>query len=123
MKRIILALAVGSALFGVVAFAAAAMNLDAGSLSQGWGNVTDCADGETVNLDWNIGGGPSMVTSVDVDAPDACAGATARVDVYDGITYQESASCVADGDGDCTADLADISVEAVDMVMVVLAGP
>jgi len=45
------------------------------------------------------------------------------VDVYDGNVYQESASCVADGNGDCTADLADISVEAVDMVMVVLAGP
>ena len=123
MKRIILALAVGGALFAVVAFAAASMTLNAGSLSQGWGNVTDCANGETVNLDWNIGGGPSMVTSVDVNAPNACAGATARVDVYDGITYQESASCVANASGDCTADLADISVEAVDMVMVVLAGP
>jgi hypothetical protein len=125
MKRLIVALMVGGALFAVVAFAAASMTLNAGSLSQGQASVTDCAGGQTVNLDWYTGGSnPVVVTSVDVDAPAGCYNATATVEIFDNAAgFQGAASCIADGNGDCNANLPDTDIALVDWARVTLAGP
>lgn len=127
MKRIIVALAVGSALFGVVAFAAATLNLNAGSLSQsGMEPVTDCAQGNTVNLAWVTSGSyPVVVTAVKVDVPyNLCVGATATVEVLDsGGAFVAATSCTLDGYGDCTAGLASTDVDLVDQARVTLSGP
>ena len=126
MKRLIVALMVGGALFAVVAFAAASLSLNAGSLSQGQANVTDCAQGHSVDLDWNTGGSnPVLVTSVDVDTSMAsCAGATATVEVFDsGAGFEGAGSCTVAANGGCNADLPDTDVALVDWARVTLAGP
>ena len=129
MKRIIVALAVGSALFGVVAFAAASFNLNAGSLSQQQANVGDCTGGGTVGLAWNTYGEfPVRVTSVDVDASataTGCVGATATVEVFDdGAVPVDAGSCKIKANYKCTADFdGDPDVALVDWARVTLSGP
>lgn len=127
MKRIIVALAVGGALFAVVALAAATItNLSAGNLSQGQAAVTDCSGGNLVALKWEITGvNPVKVYAVDVNAPTSCAGATAIVEVIDGGAVQASAACVLDVNGDCNnADVVpDTDVALVNHARVTLSGP
>lgn len=124
MKRFIVALMAGGALFAVVAFAAASFTLTAGSLSQGQADVGDCSGGNA-SLSWNTGGSnPVLVTSVDVAAGASCADATATVEVFDyGTGFQGAASCVAGGAGNCNADLPNMDVALVDWARVTLSGP
>jgi hypothetical protein len=126
MKRLIVALMVGGALFAGVAFAAASLSLNAGNLSQGASGVTDCAQGYTVSLSWEVtGANPVNVYAVDVNAPSMCAGATAVVEVSDGATVRAAATCTLDGNGDCDdADVVpDTDVGLVNWAIVTLAGP
>jgi hypothetical protein len=123
MKRLIVALMVGGALFAVVAFAAASMTLNAGSLSQsGKVDVTDCAGGNWVSLHWNTGGeDPVLVTSVDVNAPATCDGAGATVEMF-GNSFHGSGSCTL-ASGTCNANVPDTDVALVDRARVTLTGP
>lgn len=126
MKRLIVALAVGGALFAVVGFAAATIpNYSAGNLSQATDAVGNCAGGNLVALDWNTGGSnPVEVTSVDVDAPNACDGATATVEVFDSAAgFEGAGSCTLGASGNCNIDLPDRDVDLVDSARLTLAGP
>jgi len=125
MKRIIVALLVGGALFATVAFAAATFTLNAGSLSQGQDAVGDCAGGGPVNLSWNTGSSnPVVVQTVDVNAPWQCSGATATVELFDNVNgFQSAASCLADANGDCNASGSNTDVGLVDWARVTLSGP
>lgn len=128
MKRFILALLVGGAVFAVVAFAAAGIpNLSAGNLSQGQANVNNCAGEGLVTLGWNTSGANWVgVDSVNVNAPDSCAGAVATVEVFDNVAgYQTNATCTLNGSGNCAnAPLAaKTDVALVDWARVTLAGP
>ena len=128
MKRFMVALLVGGALFAVVAFAAAGIpNLSAGNLSQGQANVTDCSGGNWVTLRWNTSGANFVaVNSVDVNAPATCALAVATVEVFDNVLgYQTNATCTLDVNGDCAGAplAAKIDVALVDWARVTLAGP
>jgi len=128
MKRFMVALLVGGALFAVVAFAAAGIpNLSAGNLSQGQANVNNCAGGNLVALGWNTSGANWVgVDSVNVNAPATCAWAVATVEVFDNDAgYQTNATCPLDGNGDCANALLakKTDVALVDWARVTLAGP
>ena len=125
MKRIIVALLVGGALFATVAFAAASItDFNAGNLSQGQGDVGNCA--EWASLTYNtVGSNPVRVDSVNVADSADCNGATATVEVFDGsfatLTGVGTCSIAA---GACTADLpGDPDVALVDSARLTLSGP
>jgi hypothetical protein len=126
MKRLIVALMVGGALFAGVAFAAASIpSLSAGGLSQGQANVSDCSGGNWVSLQYDIDGtlNPVQVISVKVTAPATCDGATASVELFDGAAGFEAGGACTLASGTCNADVVDTDATLVDWARVTLTGP
>ncbi len=118
MKRALIALLAGVAVFGSVFAFAAALNVTSDTLAAGDTSVDACSDAADTSYttSWDRDSGHFGVDEVTVEAPEACAHMTVQVALLDddGGTLA-TADGTLDADAEATLEIVE-DVDAVDVV-------